>query len=114
MGKILATGAFGLVGTELLDALQQKYGKDSVIGTDVKVSENFDGIKEELDVTDKEKIAEIAEKYEIDTIYHLAGILSVGGEKSPDLAWKVNLDGLKNILDVAKDKKIKVFWPSSI
>lgn len=112
--KILVTGAFGLVGTELLDALWKKYGEENIVATDVKVSESFKGTKEELDVTSKEKASQIMEKYEINTIYHLAGILSVGGEKNPDLAWKVNLEGLKNILDLAIEKKIKVFWPSSI
>jgi nucleoside-diphosphate-sugar epimerase len=112
--RILVTGAFGLVGTELVDALHKKFGKENVVATDIKVPQSFEGIKEELDVTSKEKVLEVVERYSIDNIYHLAGILSVGGEKNPDLAWKVNLDGLKNILDIAKDKKIKVFWPSSI
>lgn len=109
------TGAFGLVGTELVEALQKKYGKENVIAAaHSKKPENFDGILEEVDVSDKGKLEEIVNKYEIEAIYHLAGLLSVGGEKNPDLAWKVNLDGLKNVLDVARDRKIKVFWPSSI
>src|SRR5262245_29452039 len=111
MKKILVTGAFGLVGTELVEALQKKYGKENIIAVaHSKKSSNFDGVVEEADVSKKEKIIEIVNKNEIGTIYHLAGLLSVGGEKNPDLAWEVNLNGLKNILDIAKENDIKVFW----
>jgi nucleoside-diphosphate-sugar epimerase len=115
MGKVLVTGAFGLVGTELVDALQKKYGKENIIAAaHSKKPENFDGILEELDVSNKEILGEKVKKYSVDTIYHLAGILSVGSEKNPSLAWDVNLNGLKNVLDVANEQKVKVFWPSSI
>lgn len=114
MKKILVTGAFGLVGTELVETLQKKYGKENVIATDIRTRDNFDGVQEQLDVTSKENVEEIVSRYEVGTIYHLAGILSVGGEKNPDLAWDVNLNGLKNVLDVAVSSKAKVFWPSSI
>ncbi len=114
MGKILVTGAFGLVGTELVDALKEKYGKENVVATDVRSHGDFDGISDELDVTKKEQIEENVKKYGIDTIYHLAGILSVGSEQNPPLAWEVNFNGLKNVLEVAKEHKLKVFWPSSI
>lgn len=115
MGKILVTGAFGLIGTELVATLQKKYGKENIIAAaHSKVPEDFDGVLERVDVTNKNELTSIVDKYGIDTVYHLAGILSVGSEKTPDLAWQVNLNGLKNVLDVARDKKLKIFWPSSI
>ena len=115
MKKVLVTGAFGLIGTELVVALQEKYGKENVVAAaHSKKPSIFDGILEKADVTQKDQLIPLVEKYNIDTVFHLAGILSVGSEKNPSLAWQVNLDGLKNVLDVAVDKKLKVFWPSSI
>lgn len=115
MKKILVTGAFGLVGTELVAALQEKYGKENVIAAaHSKTPENFDGILEKADVTKKEELLPLVKKYGIDTVFHLAGILSVGSEKNPSFAWEVNLNGLKNVLDVASEEKLKIFWPSSI
>ena len=115
MKKVLVTGAFGLVGTELVAALQQKYGKENVVAAaHSKTPSDFDGILEQADVTEKGKLLELVKKYDIDTVYHLAGILSVGSEKNPSLAWEVNLNGLKNVLDVAIEEKLKIFWPSSI
>ena len=69
---------------------------------------------EVLDVTDKQRLQEIVEHYKIDTIYHLAGLLSAKGEQNPELCWNVNVNGLKNVLDVAKSHRLQVFWPSSI
>jgi nucleoside-diphosphate-sugar epimerase len=115
MGKILVTGAFGLVGTELVEALQKKHGIDNVIAAaHSKKPENFDGILENIDVTNKQEFESVIKKHEVETVYHLGGILSVGSEKNPPLAWDVNFNGLKNILEVAKDYKFKIFWPSSI
>lgn len=115
MKKILVTGAFGLVGSELVPALQEKYGQDNIVAVaHSKVPQDFTGILEKAEVQDKKMLEELVKKYEIGTIYHLAGLLSVGGERNPDLAWEVNLQGLKNVLDVARDNQIKVFWPSSI
>jgi len=115
MKKILVTGAFGLVGTELVLALQKKYGKENIIAAaHNKVPEKFDGILEQADTTLEENLIKLVKKYNVGTIYHLAGILSVGSEKNPAIAWEVNFNGLKNVLNVAKDEKLKVFWPSSI
>lgn len=115
MKKILVTGAFGLVGTELVLELQKRYGKENVIAAaHSKVPDNFDGILEQADVTQEENIIKLVKKHDIGTIYHLAGILSVGSEKNPAAAWEVNLNGLRKVLNVAKDEKLKVFWPSSI
>ena len=115
MNKILVTGAFGLVGTELVAELQKQFGVENVIAVGhSKMPENFQGIMEQADVRDEAKIEELITKHSIGTIYHLAGLLSVGSEKDPNMAWEVNLNGLKLILDKAVAHKLKVFWPSSI
>ncbi len=115
MSKILVTGAFGLVGSELVPELQNRFGKDTVIALAREtVAQDFDGILEKGDVTDAGLLATLITKYGITEIYHLAGLLSAGGEKNPDLAWNVNVNGLKHVLDLAKEHKLKVFWPSSI
>lgn len=113
--KILVTGAFGQIGSDLVPELQRKYGKENVIALAHKnISEDFNGIVEEGDVKEKELIGKIIQKYKITQIYHLASLLSATGEKNPNLAWDININGLKNILDLAVEYKIKVFWPSSI
>ncbi len=115
MQKILVTGAFGLVGSDLVSELQKKHGNDQVIALGRQtIDGNFHGILEQGDVRDYAAMEALIKKYNIGTVYHLAGLLSVGGEKQPDLAWDVNVGGLKNILDLAKDYQLKVFWPSSI
>ena len=115
MKKILVTGAFGLVGSDLIPKLQKKHGCDSIIALGRKtIDPNFKGILEKGDVRDTKLMSNLIQKYDIGQIYHLAGLLSVGGEKQPDLAWDVNINGLKNILDLAKEYQLKIFWPSSI
>ncbi len=119
MPTILITGACGQIGSELTPALREKYGSDNVIATDIKeptTPELKDGGPfEVLDALDAKRIAELIDERRIDIIYHLAGILSAAGENNPDTAWMVNINGLKNILDIARDKSItQVFWPSSI
>jgi nucleoside-diphosphate-sugar epimerase len=115
MKRILVTGAFGLVGSDLVSELQKKYGIENVISLGhTNKREGFSGIVESGDVTNSEALEAIIKKYYINEIYHLAGLLSVGSEKNPNLAWDVNLGGLKNVLDLAVQYKCKVFWPSSI
>ena len=115
MKKILVTGAFGLVGSDLVPALQKKYGHTNVYALyhahgDTKADVQL--IKG--DVRDNAGLEKIIKKHGITTVYHLAGLLSVGGEKNPDLAWDVNMNGLRNVLDLARDYSLQVFWPSSI
>lgn len=112
--KILVTGAFGQIGTELVPALQNIYGKNNVIAMDIRVPEHFQGISEQFDILDTDKLNECIDKHQITDIYHLVSLLSAVGENKPDLAWKLNVEGLKSILDVAVKNNIKVFWPSSI
>lgn len=114
MAKILVTGAYGQIGSELVSALQKQFGTENVIASDIRVPVVKIGRSEVLDVCDADKYKQFVTKNKIDTIYHLASLLSVGGEANPDLAWTLNLGSLKTTLDIARDGKIKCFWPSSI
>lgn len=115
MKKILVTGAFGQIGTELVPALQEKYGKDNVIAAgNVNIPADFDGVVEKLSMPDFDRLEALIDKYEIDTVFHLVSLLSAKGEVDPSYTWQLNMDSLKDVLDLAKEKKLKVFWPSSI
>lgn len=118
MGKILITGANGQIGSELRDALRYRYGSPNVIGLDLSVPTDEEGGEAGphvvMDARDKPGLEELVARYRIDTIFHLAGLLSATGERYPDLAWDVNLTSLKHVLEVAKAYRLKVFWPSSI
>ena len=118
MAKILVTGATGQIGTSLVPELRKKYGNYNVIaaGHRKMPEEAFikEGPFEILDATNMTGLRELVEKYQIDTVYHLVSLLSAVGEKNPDLAWHVNMTSLKNVLDLAKEREMRVFWPSSI
>ncbi len=115
MKKILVTGAFGQIGTDLVSELQKRFGKESVVALGHRnIPGNYDGILEKGDATDKELIKSIIKKYNITDIYHLASLLSASGEKNPQLCWEVNMNSLKIMLDLAVEFEIKLFWPSSI
>lgn len=105
---VLVTGAAGLVGTDLLLALRAD-PRLRVVSTDIsKGSDTY------LDVRDQNSLTRLFTKYRFSQVYHLAGLLSVGSEANPDLAWETNLGGLKNVLDLAVKHHSQVFWPSSI
>jgi len=114
--KILVIGAGGQIGIELCEALNIKYGHKNVITSDIKPIEALpNNTFELLDVLDKNKLLEVVKKHQITDVYLLAALLSATAEKNPDYAWKLNMEGLFNVLNLAKEKIIqKVFWPSSI
>jgi len=117
MEKILVTGSSGQLGSELTTALSSSYGEENIIAADIHEPRQSDIYLnfEKVDVINKNLLAEVVRKYKITQIYHLAAILSATGEKHPGLAWRVNIDGLMNVLDVSRDLKVKkVYWPSSI
>jgi nucleoside-diphosphate-sugar epimerase len=115
MKKILVTGAFGQIGSELVPELQKKFGKDNVIALGHStIGKDFDGILETADARDARILLSIIRKYDIGEIYHLVSLLSVKGEIDPSVTWDINMNGLKNILDLSVEFGIKVFWPSSI
>jgi nucleoside-diphosphate-sugar epimerase len=119
MKKILVTGSVGQIGSELTMALRARYGNDNVVacGRKTKPSEKLlnSGPFEYIDITDNESVEKVVKKYEIDTIYNMAAILSAAGEKNPLICWDVNINGLYNILEIAREFKLtRVFVPSSI
>lgn len=116
MNKILITGALGQIGSELLVALRDTYGADRVIGSDIRTpeDEHQDELFERVDVTDATCLYDVAKKHDVDTIIHLASILSATAEKNPKQAWDLNMGGLVNGLEVAKELELKMFVPSSI
>ena len=116
--RVLVTGATGQIGSELVTELRNKYGNDEVVAVGHKrqPTETLrnSGPFELADTSDKERLAGIIEKRDVGIVYHLASLLSAVGEKYPQLAWQVNTEGLCNVLDLAKERGIQVFWPSSI
>jgi nucleoside-diphosphate-sugar epimerase len=117
MEKILVIGSSGQLGLELTIALSNIYGEANIIAADLHKpsGDKIHPIFEHLDVIEKKRLTEIIIKHKITQVYHLAAILSATGEKHPGLAWKVNIEGLMNVLDVSRAQKIKkVYWPSSI
>ncbi len=118
MKKILVIGSNGQIGTELVLSLRERYGKEAVFAADLSESCPaiiINGPYVQLDVLQKEAIREYIITNEIKEVYLLAALLSATAEKNPDFAWKLNMEGLFTILDLAKEKYIdKIFWPSSI
>ena len=118
MKKILVIGSNGQIGTELVLSLRERYGKEAVFAADLSESCPaiiINGPYVQLDVLQKEAIREYIISNEIKEVYLLAALLSATAEKNPDFAWKLNMEGLFTILDLAKEKHIdKIFWPSSI
>lgn len=118
MRNILVTGALGQIGSELIPALRDRYGADTVIASDIRMLPRgngpADGPYEHVDCTRPHQLHEIMRRYDIGRIYHLAAILSAVAEDKPQIAWTVNMSGLYNILEVARQYGCGVFFPSSI
>ena len=119
MKNILVIGSTGQIGSELTMELRKRYGNEHVvagyiIGAEPKGELLESGPSAIADVTDPEGITKVVKEYNIDTIYNLAALLSVVAEGKPRLAWKIGIDGLWNILEVARENKCAVFTPSSI
>merc|ERR1719461_2592864 len=114
--RILVTGASGQIGCELVNTLRERYGRENVIASDVKVMVKRAELEPfaYCDVTQYDMLARIALEMGCTQIIHLASLLSAIGEKNPSLAKKVNILGTQNVLEVAKDNDIKVYIPSSI
>ncbi|MCC5904813.1 MAG: NAD-dependent epimerase/dehydratase family protein [Balneolaceae bacterium] len=117
MSKILVTGACGQLGSELTAELRNIHGSEYVVATDITDPnpQIGEGPYEHLDVMNRDQIEKVIEQHEIRVVYHLAALLSANAEKKIGLAWKLNMDGLLNVLSIARDKSLeKIFWPSSI
>lgn len=115
MKKIFIIGSTGQIGSELTRRLRSLYGADNVVAGYVRGCKPLEGgPAEEADITDAKAIAGVVGRYGIDTVYNLAALLSVVAESRPLLAWKIGIDGLFNVLEVAREKGCAVFTPSSI
>ncbi|MGX7109344.1 L-threonine 3-dehydrogenase [Facklamia miroungae] len=118
MKKILITGALGQIGSELVVKLNEIYGKENVVPTDIRVVEGNEVCNHPnfaiLDVLDMDAFMAVAKKHEVDTLIHMAALLSAVAEEKPLVAWDINMQGLINGLEVARALELQFFTPSSI
>jgi nucleoside-diphosphate-sugar epimerase len=119
MRRILVTGAVGQIGSELTIELRQRYGAENVVATGHRTKPSAvlceGGPFEFIDVTRRETLEEVIDRYNVDTIYHMAAVLSAVGEEKPHVAWNVNINGLYNVLEVTRERNlVRIFCPSSI
>lgn len=114
---VLVIGANGQIGSELVEALRKIYGNEQVIATDIKPATGEmlqSGPFIQLDVLDFPAVKAIISKYKIKQVFLLAALLSVVAENKMKSAWRLNMEGVLGLLEIAKDEKLKLFWPSSI
>lgn len=116
MKRIVVTGAAGQMGTEMVAALRERYGRENVLATDIRIPDNaaVDGPFALTDVTIGDSLDAAVARHQADTIFHLAAILSAVGEQRPQKTYEVNIGGLVNVLEVARARGCAVFTPSSI
>ena len=118
MKRILVTGAVGQIGSELTLALRDRYGGDAVVASDVRMPQDLSlrdgGPFEFVDCMDPHHLTRVMQIHRVDTIYHLAALLSAVGEQRPLQAWQLNVNGLVNVLEAARQYKCALFFPSSI
>lgn len=111
---VLVVGANGQLGSVLTQALRQRFGEQRVIATDIRMPVVRSGPFELLDILDRNQLVRLVRKHRVTQIYHLAAILSAKGEQNPKMAWDVNINGLFNVLELACERRLKLFFPSSI
>ncbi len=117
MRKILVTGALGQIGCELVAALTESFGAEAVIASDIRTPKASAARNVEhllVDCTNLQQLSDVAGRRNIGTIYHLAALLSAVAEDKPQIAWTVNMTGLFNVLETARQHDCAVFFPSSI
>jgi nucleoside-diphosphate-sugar epimerase len=116
MQRILVTGALGQIGSELVAELRRRYGEEKVVASDIRMPPGggLDGPFAYVDCTNLGQIREAVRRHGIDTVYHLAALLSAVAEEKPQVAWDINMGGLYRVLEVARESRCAVFFPSSI
>lgn len=110
----MVTGALGQIGSELVEKLRSIYGEDNILATDIRKLDHTEGPFEILDVTDGQRMHDLAKDFGADTMMHLAALLSATAERNPLLAWNLNMGGLMNSLEVSRELNMQFFTPSSI
>ena len=115
--RILITGALGQIGSELVSALRERHGAERIVASDLRIvplQRAGEAAYEHLDSTELQQILEVIRRHAIGTIYHLAALLSAVAEERPHAAWSINMGGLYNVLEAARQYRCQVFFPSSI
>ncbi|TWT06910.1 L-threonine 3-dehydrogenase [Planococcus sp. CPCC 101016] len=114
MERIMITGALGQIGSELVGKMRGIYGNDNVLATDIRQTDDQSGPFEILDVTDAQRMHDLAKDFGADTMVHMAALLSATAEENPLLAWNLNMGGLVNALEASRELGMQFFTPSSI
>ncbi len=115
MQNVLVTGARGQIGSELIPALRDREDVETVVATDITEPEDDAGPTEKIDVRDGETLSAALDEYDVDTVFHLAAILSARGEDNPQLAFEVNVNGMHNVLEAGREHGLdRLVVPSSI
>ena len=112
---VLLIGSEGQVGSELVPELRKRFGESRVIRADIRPANDSRCFFRRMDVTDPVALRDTVKEFRVTVIYHLVSILSAAGEKDPESAWRVNLEGLRNVMEISRQEHIRrIFWPSSI